>query len=163
MINYTRNGTQIDVRYFSPHEFERGGRNWWPAMSIRWLMLMDSIRATTGAPHFITNSAGALGREQGDRLSQHNAQKWGEVRAGDFTVQGVRDGKDAAEYVSIARLAGITGIGVYAGVWNVPVGFHCDVRMDRNPGDPATWGRVLNELGQIERVSIEEALAAIGV
>ena len=69
------------MKYFRPTEF----REWWELMSIDLLEVLDDFRDIWGAPVMISPHADALGRHGGrDDLSQHNVDKWGEVRAADL-------------------------------------------------------------------------------
>jgi len=50
---------------------------------------------------------------------------------------------------------GFTGIGVY------PWGMHVDIRSDRKPGDPATWGRVYKQDGTYHDVAALTVLRSL--
>lgn len=142
----------IDLRYFTPTEF----RDWWPHMSLRLLVLMDSGRHQWGDQWEISPVEGALGRHRGDALTQHNIDRWDEVRAADFFMHGMDTRVKARHAVDLMVRTGFTGIGVYPD-WDPMPGVHGDVRQDRDPGDPAIWGMIDDGQGQYQ-VSLEHAL-----
>jgi hypothetical protein len=112
-----------------------------------------------GVPVSISLAPGAVGRNFGpDVDSQHNFDRWGEVRAVDVFVEGVDSKAQASRVLDIATSVGFTGVGVYPDWKNndgdPQVGFHLDVREVREMGVPAMWGR----LGQ-DYVSAEFALS----
>jgi hypothetical protein len=125
------------MKYFRPSEF----REWWELMSIDLLEVLDDFRDIWGAPVMISPHADALGRHGGgDDLSQHNVDKWGEVRAADVFPMGLGDDGFIRAY-DAAKQAGASGIGFYPGAAPGPM-MHLDARMDRTPDNPATWSRI---------------------
>ena len=146
----------MTLYFFSRDEF----RGWFDQMDPRLLFLLDSLRHQWGQPIRISQADGAIGRHMGEGLSQHNADKWGMVRAVDVYVDGVTNEQQAREFVDLAEQVGFTGIGVYPD-WAQGIGFHLDVRVDAIPGKPAKWGAVNNEVGQQRYVVMSQALEAI--
>lgn len=143
----------LDLRYFSPDEF----RDWFTSMSPRLLFLQDSLRHQLGAAITVSPHPRALGRENGpDDTSQHNIDRWGEVRANDVFVDGVTCRNTANRVIGVAMRTGFTGIGFYPD-WDPSPGFHFDVRVSERPGEPALWGMVDDGEGQYQ-VSLETAL-----
>jgi len=144
---------RIDLRYFTEPEF----RDWWPHMSLRLLLLLDSLRHQWGDSITISPIKGALGRNNGEAdSSQHNVDRWGEVRAADVFLSGMESRAAANRALGLASRAGLTGIGIYPN-WDPSPGMHADVRVDEAPGDPALWGMVDDGDGQYQ-VSLEKAL-----
>lgn len=143
----------IDLRYFDPDEF----REWWPHMSLRLLVLLDSLRHQWGAGITVSPVTGALGRHNGDSdPTQHNIDRWGEVRAADVFLSGMDCRSTANRAVGLAMRTGFTGCGVYPH-WRPSPGMHLDVRTSAEPGEPALWGMVDDGQGQYQ-VSLEKAL-----
>lgn len=152
--------------HFKPWEFVRADKygnpaQWWDQMSPRLLVCLDLLRYRHGGPIQISGHDSALGRQLGpDDRSQHNIDKWGEVRAVDAMFPRVKTQADAERVIRQAKECGFTGIG-FGPFWLPYVGMHLDVRDDRFPGEPATWGYVLNEKGKQVTVSLEDALEAM--
>lgn len=148
-----------NVRYFEPWEFERQGRQWWNDLSPRLLIMLDVLRHRWGKPIHISDDLYAIGRRLGQRgTSQHNIDHYGEVRAVDIKPDGIANKEDAYAFCLLAMELGFTGVGWY--VWNDSWFAHVDVRHDRQPGYPATWGEVLVD-GNRTRVSMNDALEAM--
>ena len=145
--------------FFHPGEFNRGGE-WFSAMSPRLLVLLDTLRLRWERPIRISRHPRAVGRHDGDSESQHNYDIWDEVRAVDVIPDGLKTKDDAYAFFMLAADVGFTGIGFYPD-WSPSPGFHLDVRHDRRPGFPATWGRVGTE-GMITDVSLNDALEVMG-
>jgi len=130
----------LNLRYFKPHEF----RGWWDSMGPDLLVLLDRFRASLsvltndpgGVPIIISPHPRAIGRHDGpDGTSQHNVDKWGEVRAVDvMPMLGRRHRRNA---VGIAIDVGFTGVGVYPD-WEPRWGLHLDTRH----ADLATWSGI---------------------
>lgn len=160
------------LHYFDRSEFVRD-EDWFPLMSPRLLVLLDTFRHLTGKC-IISPNKDAIGRRD-DTDSQHNVEKWGEVRAVDvfptmeprglkekWKIEGEEDGyfldSLAEEWVYQAKKIGFTGIGIYPN-WTYKgeqrPGMHLDVR-DGTPGDPVTWGRIGNEY-----VSLDKAMEVL--
>ena len=153
----------IDLRYFTPDEF----REWWPQMSPRLLVMLDVLRHQWGQPIEISPADKAIGRKAGASLTQHNIDKWGEVRAVDIFPAGVTTVDEAERFWALIKRVGFTGRGVYPDA--LPsVMFHVDVRVDRNPGEPAEWGALRRMISRPAEdddwryVSVEEALREVG-
>ncbi len=133
------------LRYFTPSEFG----DWWPQMSTKLLMQLDEFRHQLGVPVMISPAPGALGRNDGPSLSQHNVDMWGEVRAADVMFQGVT----LEKAVEVAKEVGFSGIGAYPD-WNPRPGLHLDVR----PAPLALWSGIKSGGQQVYR-GIAEAFA----
>lgn len=142
------------LRHFRPQEFGE----WWPRMSVRLLEVLDEFRAIWGAPVTISPVEGALGRHMGpDAASQHNVDRWREVRAADVFPHGMVTRADAERAFRCAVAAGATGFGSYPH-WQPQPGVHIDVRQDRQRGAPATWGFVRHD-GRKRQVALTQAFA----
>lgn len=125
------------MRYFSESEF-RGHLHF---MNPKLLEVMDRFRALWGAPVFISPNAAALGRWLGDKnTSQHNVDRWGMCNAVDLFPAGMFTTEACDRAVECAQIAGATGIGIYTDTKPHHM-IHIDVRTDRTPDSPATWGR----------------------
>jgi len=126
----------IEMQHFTPDEFREWGRD----MSPHLLALLDEFRDRLGHPVAISPHPKALGRHHGPQgTSQHNVDRWGEVRAVDVMPKIGRRFRRLA--FDIAKETGFTGIGVYPD-WEPRWGMHLDVRDDREPGDPAVWSGI---------------------
>jgi hypothetical protein len=146
--------------YFTKGEFVRG-EDWSLMMSHRLLICLDILRHRWGKTISISAADGAIGRRMGGQdLSQHNVDVWGEVRAVDVMPAGIVTDADAYAFYVLAVECGFTGIGFYPS-WQPNPGFHLDVRQDRHPGSPATWGGVLGDEGKQVWVSLNQALEAL--
>lgn len=161
-----KNNDVLYLHYFKPFEFgpsQYRTEDWWHEMCPRLLVLLDTFRFQWGRRVRISNNAVALGRKLGlDSISQHNFDRWGEVRAADCFPDGLVYREDARFAIYLARELGFTGIGLYPH-WNGGVGLHLDTRRDRQPGDPALWGAVNGPKGEQQYVSLETALLAMSV
>jgi len=144
------------VIFFEPYEFIRNGDSWWDKTSPRLLVMLDVFRFQWGRPVHISGHKKALGRELGDSFSQHNVDRWGELRAADLQPEGMITRDEAERALAIAESLGFTGFGLYPH-WSGGPGLHLDVRHDRDPGSPVTWGAVLGASGQMF-VSLQDAL-----
>lgn len=135
------------LNYFKPEEF----RDWYDRMSPELLQKLDAFRAEWGAPVVVSSAHGGLGRHGGEHdESQHNVDKWGEVRAIDVfpkieTAPGVFRWMETADErqraYQVAKSVGFTGIGLYTDTRPGNM-LHVDVRRGRLSGQPATWSRV---------------------
>jgi len=132
------------LKYFKPSEFGR----WWESMAPGQLSALDKFRELWGYPVRISPMAGAVGRNLGPHdTSQHNVDKWGEVRATDFFPM-LPDGKGGWRYMQtaverkrafeVAKAAGFTGIGIYTDTYPGNM-VHGDVR---EASQLAKWSRV---------------------
>lgn len=138
-----RTVTRPALKHFTPAEFGV----WYPLLSAELLQKLDRFRELWGAPIVVSTAVGGIGRHGGDSdTSQHNVDKWGEVRALDVFPKShgggyIRDKNELRRAADAARAAGFTGIGVYTDT--VP-GFlvHVDVRPPKALGHVATWSRV---------------------
>lgn len=125
------------VQYFSVSEF----REWADYMSSDLVYKLNKFRELWGAQVVISSNADALGRNGGiNDESQHNVDKWGEVRAADIFPEGMVTREDMTRAYNIAVEVGFTGIGLYNDT-SKPM-MHVDVRKDRVAGSPAVWSRV---------------------
>lgn len=129
--------TVLTLDNFQPWEF----REFWSDMSPELLKKLDKFRDLWGAPVTVSTNPDALGRHLGPGdTSQHNIDRWGEVRAADIFPEGL-NAQTKAFAIQCAKQAGFTGIGIYTDTtpgWMM----HVDVRPDRNNINPATWARV---------------------
>ncbi len=139
------------LNHFVKDEFQ----GYYDNVSPKLLVMVDEFRAKWGHPVLISSASGAVGRENGSHdTSQHNIDKWGEVRALDLmpTVSGESmSAEDAQRAVELATDIGFTGIGVYsdtAPYWLL----HVDVRENRIAGYPTTWGRVAGNYTTLSEV-----------
>lgn len=143
------------------HFVETEFGEWHLMMSPRLLVCLDILRHRWGKKISISPAEGSLGRRLGPQnTSQHNVDVWGEVRAADVMPAGIITDADAYAFYVLATECGFTGIGVYPS-WQPNPGFHLDVRTDRKPGDPATWGGVLDATGRQIYVSVNQALEVL--
>lgn len=132
------------IRNFQPSEF----REWAGLMSRDLLQRLDRFRDYIGVPVIVSPDDGGIGRRLGpDDTSQHNVDRYGEVRAVDVVF-----GADvtADQIYAAARRAGFTGIGVYPDGWRIRA--HLDVRQDRTASNPATWSYIAGEFRGIGEV-----------
>ena len=125
------------LTYFAPEEFG----DWWPFMSVELLEKLDEFRRRWGSPVVISSAVGALGRHYGGE-SQHNVDKWGEVRAIDVFPMKSDGGyleteADRRRAFELAESVGFSGIGLYTDTMPGNM-MHLDVR----GGRLATWSRV---------------------
>jgi len=145
----------MKLHYFSPEEFH----GWYDKMSPELLVKLDILRHQWGRPIRISPAQGAVGREDNSQ-SQHNFNRWGEVRAVDCYPEGLITEDDAERVVIAATDCGFGGIGIYPH-WSGGIGLHVDVRPDKAMGYPATWGGVNTETGRQRYVAMSEALRVI--
>ena len=146
--------------YFSRAEFVRDDVDWFDLMDVRLLVLLDVLRFRWRRPIRISAHPSALGRRIGNSESQHNIDRWGQVRAADVQPVGVETEEEAYQFYLAAKAVGFLGVGVYPH-WVNGVGFHLDVRQDREPGSPAVWGGVMVD-GEQRYVSIHDGFEAVG-
>lgn len=150
-----------DLQYFTFHEFDRDGENWFHAMHPWVLRGLDLFRHEWGKPVRISPHPLALGRRDGtDTLSDHNIDKWGRVLAADVMPEGMEEHGDAYFAVVLADRVGFTSIGLYPD-WKPGGGLHLGVRPGRKLGDPAQWGAVDLD-GKQTYVSLDAALDGWG-
>lgn len=147
-----------ELYHVTAYEYVRGGIDWFPRMSPKAAVLIDATRLQWAMPIWISADDGALGRV-GDqyRRSQHWSDRPGGVGAIDHIPAGIETAEDAERYVYLLCSMGWTGYGFYP-FWSSGPGFHADVRTDRKPLKAATWGRVLDDEGQVQKVSLREAV-----
>lgn len=169
-IHFAPDSGRRRLSHFSASEFDLtsvGGENWWPYMSSDVLRALDSLRELWGLPIRISPVAGALGRRLGlVASSDHNFDRWEEVRAVDVFVEGVETPAQAMEVLKLARACGFNALGVYPHWRNSrgeqQCGFHFGVR----PGvaQEATWGMVREHLmGSHRTVAMSEAVKVVGI
>lgn len=142
------------MKHFTPKEFN----GWFDKLSPELKIRLDVLRGVLGVPIILSKSDAAMGRHLGkDNLSQHNVDKWGEVRAVDGYVP---DDVNIKDFYDTCVSVGFTGIGLYKG-WSHKYGFHVDVREDRKPKMPATWGGIYSaETGKTTYVGIHQILGS---
>jgi len=153
----TTNGRHtVTLQHFSPSEF----RQWWPHMSADLLRKLDRFRAEWGAPVRISPVEGGIGRHLGpDDTSQHNLDRWGEVRAVDVFPM-VPDGAGGYGYIhtradrerayQVARAVGFTGVGLYTDTTPGDM-LHVDVRPAQTL---ATWSRINGQYKGVRAVLV---------
>ena len=123
------------ANYFHEDEFQ----GWYDRLDPKLLPKLNAFRERWGAPVLISQARGAVGRKLGvNSNSQHNYDKWGMVRAVDIMPKGENTAANRRRAFEIAKEVGFTGIGIYP-KWNPQWGIHVDVRVDKEPGNPATW------------------------
>ena len=108
--------------------------------------------------HISPVGAVAVGRHLGpENTSQHNVDRWGEVRACDIMPEGIHTATDARRFHQMAIDSGFSGIGFYPD-WRPRPGFHVDCRVNENESYVAQWGGLRNAKGEQFYVGIETAL-----
>jgi hypothetical protein len=149
-----KRASKPELKHFSASEFGV----WYPLMSNELLIKLDTLRDLLGSPVFISPVSGGIGRHGGGS-SQHNVDKWGEVRAVDvFAKIGgefVTTQSQRQRLYDAARQAGFTGIGIYTDtIYNsAPANLlHVDVRQDKTPNAPALWSRVNGQYSGLTEV-----------
>ena len=137
------------MKWFAPHEFDRtevGGEHWFFKMSPEVLNFLDELRGRLGAPIHLSPVRGSLGRYMGASFSDHNFEKWGEVRAADIFPTIDQTPAAAERFLELCKSVGVTAIGCYPHWRNrngvQQVGFHIGWRPDRVGGPPALWGMI---------------------
>ena len=152
----TKTATRPALKHFTPAEFGL----WWPLMNADLLLKLDAFREAWGAPVIISPASGGIGRHQGSEgKSQHNVDKWGEVRAVDvFPMIEISPGQyrymtneaDRQRALNVARQVGFTGIGLYTDTQPGNM-----LHVDNRDGDRvATWSRVAGEYRGINEVLV---------
>lgn len=114
------------------------------------LLKLDAFREVWGFPVEVSKAPGGIGRHGGEHdASQHNIDKWGEVRAVDIFPK-VPDGKGGYRYIKtgaelkrahqLALQVGMQGVGSYT---DTMPGYmlHVDNRQDEN-NHVEQWSRV---------------------
>jgi hypothetical protein len=144
--------TRPELDHFEPSEFGP----WWLLMNRNLLLMIDEFRERWGAPVSVSPAQGAIGRED-DSHSQHNVNKWGEVRAIDLMPSGMNTAADRQRAYSIALDIGFTGIGIYPD-WQPKPGIHLDVRDPETPGHVATWAGLKDNNGEQYYAAIEQGI-----
>lgn len=139
--------------YFQPNEFQ----GWYDRLDKLLLPKLNAFRREWGAPVRISPASGAVGRNIGSSSSQHNFDRWGEVRAVDIMPTGENTVENRRRAFEIAKRVGFTGIGVYP-KWSPQWGLHVDVRRDKEEGRPATWSAFPNANGKQEYFGVDKAL-----
>lgn len=142
------------MKHFAPTEFQ----GWFYKLSPVLKDKLDALREELGVPVHLSKAEGSIGRRLGpDSLTQHNFDRWGEVRAVDGYVP---EGVNINDFYDACVSVGFTGIGLYKG-WAHKYGFHVDVREDRKPKMPATWGGIYSaETGKTDYVGIHQVMGA---
>ena len=140
---------QVRLNYFKASEFNQthlGGENWWLHMSLDLLYRLDALRGFWGEPITINQVLGAIGRRD-DSNSDHNFNKWGEVRGVDVNID-IESNAMIQVFIGQAKQVGFNAIGFYPD--SNSKFFHLGVR---NQSNVSTWGRVDGEY-----VTLNEAL-----
>ena len=142
------------LKHFAKSEFGI----WYPLMSRKQLVTLDAFRESWGYPVEVSKADGSLGRHGGGE-SQHNVERWGEVRATDVFPK-VPDGKGGYRYMKtieerkrahrIATEVGFTGIGIYTDTSPGNL-LHVDTRESERV---AQWSRVDGQYLGIQRVLV---------
>ena len=162
-------GNAMKLDYFAPSEFNLrpyGGDDWWHMMSQETLLLLDRVRALHGARIDISPHKGALGRHLGASFSDHNVDRWREVRVADVFPHMDQTPEAAQKFVDVCFEAGVTALGVYPH-WinkrgNQQVGFHIGYRPERTD-NPATWGMIrYKRRGTQHMVPLHHAVGLVG-
>lgn len=150
----------IELVYFQPSEFVRGGRAWWNDYDPRLLGLLEAWRHLYGKRIQISQHPSACGRRLGPLAqSDHNVDVHGRVLGVDTMPEGITTRAEAERAIELARAVGFTGIGFYP-LWAPSAGVHVSTRRNRRPGDPATWGAIRLAPNEPQTyVSLEEALS----
>jgi hypothetical protein len=155
--------------YFAPWEFDltgAGGEDWYSRMSPMVLDLLEQLRERHGAKIEISPHPRALGRYLGESSqSDHNVDRWKEVRAADVFPDMPQTPKATREFLELCREAGVSAVGVYPHWRNrlgeYQIGFHIGYRPDRY-GNPGLWGLIRTANGTTKTVSIHDAIALAG-
>ena len=141
----------MKLKYFDRDEFYRNDIDWFPKMNQELLYKLDVLRSIWGAPIHISKNPLAIGRFKDEcrPRSDHNYDRWGEVRAVDV-FPGYKG--SGIHFYKLAKDCLFHGIGYYPD-WemaDLKGGFHLGIRYGKDHG---TWGYVDGNM-----VSIEEAL-----
>lgn len=131
--------------HFTEWEFGK----WWGQMRPEILRSLDHFREYWGPPVIIRfkwdgpHVAGRLGRTHGpDGTSDHNIDRWGEVRAVDCFPQGMNDRQAMERAISIAERVGFNALGIYPDARPSPM-IHLGQRPDASR--TAMWGALRSE------------------
>lgn len=131
------------LKHFKPAEF----RIWAARMHPVFLLALDNIRDVSEIPIMISPAAGALGRTEGSKTSQHYIKgpktilKVSDVMPYKVTESGSKQAVTLEEMmllIDIAKELGMTGIGIYPR-WKPYPGLHLDMREPKTEGHIATW------------------------
>lgn len=134
-MNTQQSAPVLTLKNFEPSEFH----GWFVHMNPNLLRRLDAFREQLGAQVIISPAPGAVGRHLGLRgTSQHNIDRWGEVRAVDVMPQT----DDMHQALAIAQAVGFHGIGLYPD-WKPHWGMHLDMRTDRTAENPALWSGLM--------------------
>lgn len=97
----------MKLNHFDADEF----REWYGMMAPELLVRLDALRGVLGYPVFISTNPDAIGRTlgKGGSTSQHNVDRWGEVRAVDIFPSKI----EPRRWVKAAKLVGFRGVGCY--------------------------------------------------
>lgn len=156
--------------WFKEKEFdltEYGGEDWFDKMMPEVISSLDKTRSRHGRRIDISPVRGALGRRLGPfSSSDHNYDKWKEVRCSDVFPSGIKTPDDAKLFEDIAISCGFNAIGIYPhwrnGRGRQQCGFHLGIR----PGIHriARWGFVRENLSSRQTmVSYYDAIRLVGV
>jgi hypothetical protein len=159
------------MKWFKPHEFDRtsvGGQDWWPHMNPILLERLDNLRTELGSPIAISPHREALGRRMGASFSDHNFERWGDVRAADIFPTIEQTSAAAQEFVELIRRCKFSAIGCYPHWKNrqgiQQVGFHVGYRPSREDSVPALWGMIKpTQRSSQHMVALPEAFRRVGI
>lgn len=159
----------IELTHFAPWEFDLrryGGENWWSHMQPELLELLDKVREAWGRPIGISPISGALGRYRGLSYSDHNFERWKQVRAADVFPVMEQNPSSARMFFEVCMSQGVTAVGCYPH-WinrhgNQQCGWHIGYRPERTD-TPATWGMIrYKRRGRQHMVPIDQAMFRVG-
>lgn len=146
--------SNYEMQFFKKKEFYRDGVDWYPKLSEELKIKLDLFRFRVGTVQ-ISPHKDAVGRDDLTD-SQHNINKWGEVRAVDVMPTMIKCYETMLHALEMAQECGFKGIGIYPD-WAPYPGLHLDVRHGRNFDDPAIWAAIEVDRKQ-KFVSLDEAL-----
>jgi len=145
---------ELKLYRFKPQEFIRGGVDWFYQINPRLLVILDLFAIHWVHSVEISPANGAVGRMSSSG-SQHSMSR-GDIRAVDVLPDGIHNREDAMRCHQTAVDVGFTGIG-FAPLWKPKPGFHLDVRHERYPGQPVTWGYGRDSIGRQIEISLSDA------
>jgi hypothetical protein len=159
----------VNLRHFKPYEFDlrpHGGEDWWSRMSSEILLLVDEVREQHGAIIEVSPHVSALGRYLGLSFSDHNFDRWKEVRAIDVFPAMDQTSAAALKFLGVCKKVGVGAIGCYPHWTNKnglqQIGFHLGYRPERTD-NPALWGMIrYKKRGTQHMVPIHTAMELAG-
>ena len=159
--------TSLELRYFEPREFVRGGVEWYDRVKVATLEALDVLRHYHGRPIHVSPHPRAVGRPGSGSTDHDPDEHGGEVAGVDVFPEGVETPGQMREFIELAISVGFTALGVYPHWENsdgeTQAGVHLAVRDGRTQDDPARWGMIRNEQrGRQRMVSMAEAINKVG-